>query len=53
VPKEQLSGEIFGFDEAVAPNALELYVARLRKKLQPNGPEIRTVRGLGYLMDAG
>ena len=53
VLKERLSGEIFGFDEVVAPNALELYVARLRKKLQPNGPEIRTVRGLGYLMDAG
>ncbi|ACL57717.1 response regulator [Methylobacterium nodulans] len=51
VPKERLSGEVFGFDEAVAPNALELYVARLRKKLQPNGPEIRTIRGLGYLLD--
>jgi len=53
VPKERLAAEIFGFDEAVAPNALELYVARLRKKLQPGaGPEIRTVRGLGYLLDA-
>ncbi len=52
VPKERLSGEVFGFDDAVAPNALELYVARLRKKLQPNGPEIRTIRGLGYLLDA-
>lgn len=50
VPKERLSAEIFGFDEAVAPNALELYVARLRKKLQPDGPEIRTIRGLGYLL---
>lgn len=53
VPKERLSAEIFGFDEAVAPNALELYVARLRKKLQPGGPQIRTIRGLGYLLDAG
>jgi DNA-binding response OmpR family regulator len=53
VPKERLSAEIFGFDDAVAPNALELYVARLRKKLQPGGPEIRTVRGLGYLLEAG
>lgn len=52
VPKERLSAEIFGFDDAVAPNALELYVARLRKKLQPGGPEIRTVRGLGYFLDA-
>jgi DNA-binding response OmpR family regulator len=52
VPKERLSAEIFGFDEAVAPNALELYVARLRRKLAPSGPEIRTIRGLGYLLDA-
>jgi two-component system response regulator TctD len=52
VPKERLSGEIFGFDEAVAPNALELYVARLRRRLAPNGPEIRTIRGLGYLLEA-
>ncbi len=51
VPKERLSAEIFGFDEAVAPNALELYVGRLRKKLQPDGPEIRTIRGLGYLLE--
>jgi len=50
VPKERLSAEIFGFDEPVAPNALELYVARLRRKLEPDGPEIRTVRGLGYLL---
>src|SRR4051794_35423087 len=51
VSKERLSAEVFGFDEAVAPNALELYVARLRKKLQPGGPEIRTIRGLGYLLE--
>ena len=52
VSKERLSAEIFGFDEAVAPNALELYVARLRRKLGTTGPEIRTIRGLGYLLDA-
>lgn len=50
VSKDRLSAEIFGFDDAVAPNALELYVGRLRKKLQPGGPEIRTIRGLGYLL---
>jgi DNA-binding response OmpR family regulator len=52
VPKERLAAEIFGFDEPVAPNALELYVARLRRKLEPDGPEIRTIRGLGYLLEA-
>ena len=52
VHKDQLSAEIFGFEDAVAPNALELYVARLRKKLS-GGPQIRTIRGLGYLLEPG
>jgi len=52
VPKERLNAEVFGFDEPVAPNAIEVYVARLRKKLEPDGPIIRTIRGLGYVLDA-
>jgi len=51
ISKEKLSAEVFGLDEAVAPNALELYVGRLRKKLQPDGPTIRTLRGLGYMLE--
>lgn len=51
VSKERLTSEVFGFDEPVAPNAVEVYVARLRKKLEPDGPHIRTLRGLGYLLD--
>ncbi len=50
VSKDRLASEIFGYDEAVAPNAVELYVARLRRKLGDNGPEIRTIRGLGYML---
>jgi DNA-binding response OmpR family regulator len=52
VPKSRLISEVFGFDDAVAPNALELYIARLRQKLGDDGPNIRTVRGLGYLLEA-
>ena len=52
VSKERLAAEIFGYDEPVAPNAVEVYVARLRRKLEPDGPEIRTVRSLGYLLTA-
>ncbi len=52
VAKERLSAEVFNFNDAVAPNALEVYVGRLRRKLMPNGPVIRTVRGLGYMIDA-
>lgn len=51
VSKDRLASEVFGYDEAVAPNAIEVYIARLRKKLEPNGPTIRTLRGLGYLME--
>ncbi|WP_416463140.1 response regulator [Sphingomonas sp. VDB2] len=52
VAKERLSAEIFNFDDAVTPNALEVYVGRLRRKLQPSGPAIRTIRGLGYMIEA-
>ncbi len=52
VTKERLGAEVFGHDEPVGPNALEVYVGRLRKKLEPDGPTITTIRGLGYLLDA-
>ena len=51
VPKERLAAEVFAYDDDVAPNALELYVGRLRKKLAPDGPQIRTLRGLGYVIE--
>lgn len=53
VSKERLASEVFGYDDPVAPNAVEVYVARLRRKLEPDGPAIRTMRGLGYILDAG
>jgi DNA-binding response OmpR family regulator len=52
VSKERLTAEVFGYDDPVAPNAIEVYVARLRRKLEPDGPEIRTIRGLGYMLVA-
>jgi two-component system response regulator TctD len=53
VPRERLNSEVFSFDDAVGTNALEVYVARLRKKLLPDGPTIRTFRGLGYMLEPG
>ncbi len=53
VPRELLIGEVFGFDEPVGGNAIEVHVTRLRAKLAPDGPGIRTVRGVGYMLDAG
>jgi DNA-binding response OmpR family regulator len=51
VSKEQLVESLCAFGEEVSHNAIEVYVHRLRKKLQPGGVDIRTVRGLGYMMD--
>lgn len=52
VSKERLIAEVFSSDDDVAPNALEVHIARLRRKLEPDGPQIRTVRGLGYMLKA-
>lgn len=51
VSKEQLAEQLYGWDEDVGPNAIEVYVHRLRRKLEPGGGTIRTVRGLGYLLE--
>lgn len=51
VARERLVSEVFGLSDDVAPNALEIYIARLRKKLGPEGPRIRAVRGVGYVLE--
>jgi two-component system OmpR family response regulator len=51
VNKEQLTDQLYGQDEEVGVNAIEVYVHRLRKKLEPAGVVIRTIRGLGYLLE--
>jgi two-component system OmpR family response regulator len=51
VSKEQLVNHLYGWADEVGDNAIEVNVYRLRKKLEPLGCEIRTVRGMGYLMD--
>jgi two-component system, OmpR family, response regulator len=53
VARDTLQSEVFGFDEPVGPNAIEVNITRLRGKLAPDGPTIRTVRGVGYLLDVG
>jgi len=51
VNKEQLAEQLYGWGEEVGSNAIEVYVHRLRKKLEPSGIVIRTIRGLGYLLE--
>ena len=51
VSKEQLVDHLCGWGEEVSNNAIEVYVHRLRKKLEIGGVRINTVRGLGYCLD--
>ena len=52
VSKRSLSDKLSGFDDALGANALEAFISRLRRKLQGSGAGIRTLRGLGYLVEA-
>lgn len=52
VSKEHMVNHLYGWGEEVGDNAIEVNVYRLRKKLEPLGCEIRTVRGMGYLIDS-
>ena len=51
VSKDQLVDHLCGWGEEVSHNAIEVYVHRLRKKLEPGGVKIATVRGLGYCLE--
>lgn len=50
--KDQISSQLFDFDDEAGPNAIELYIGRLRRKLGEDNLAIRTVRGLGYVAEA-
>lgn len=50
--KTRLYDSLYGFDDAdVGVNAIELYIARLRKKLSGSTVSIATRRGVGYRID--
>ena len=51
VSKDQLVDHLCGWGEEVSHNAIEVYVHRLRKKLEVGGVKIATVRGLGYCLE--
>jgi two-component system OmpR family response regulator len=51
VSKDQLVSHLCEWGEEVSANAIEVYVHRLRKKLDPGGVRIVTVRGLGYTLE--
>ena len=46
--KGQICDRLFSYAESVSDNAIEVYVGRLRKKMEGSGARIETVRGVGY-----
>lgn len=51
VSKRVLSDKLSETDEALGDNALEAFISRLRKKLLGSGVGIRTLRGIGYVLE--
>ena len=51
VTKQQIVDHLYGWEDISTSNAVEVFVYRLRKKLDPSGVDIRTVRGMGYLIE--
>jgi len=50
VSKAKIFDNVFSFDSDVDQSAVEVYVHRLRRKLEGSRVEIRTLRGLGYAL---
>jgi len=51
VRKERLLNQLWSVEDDVGPNAVEIYICRLRRRLDPGPVRIRTIRGLGYLLE--
>ena len=52
VPKDVLEEKLYGFEDEVASNSVEVHISRLRKRLAGAGADVRihTLRGIGYLL---
>ncbi len=51
VTKQQIAEHLYGWDESASSNAVEVFIYRLRRKLEPSGVDVRTIRGMGYLIE--
>ena len=49
--KDKLLQALTGWDKEITPNAVEVYVSRLRGKLEPHGVGLRSIRGFGYRLE--
>jgi two-component system OmpR family response regulator len=51
VSKESIIHAVADWQSDLSLNAIEVYVSRLRAKLEPSGIRVRTVRGFGYMLE--
>ena len=49
--KDKLLQALTGWDKEITPNAIEVYISRLRGKLEPHGIALRSIRGFGYRLE--
>ena len=51
ISKDQIIDSISDFNDEMNPSTVELYIHRIRKKLEATDVTIRTVRGVGYTLE--
>jgi len=51
VTKQQIVDHLYGWEDASTSNAVEVFIYRLRRKLENTDVDIRTVRGMGYIIE--
>ncbi len=51
VSKDQIIDSISDFSDEMNPSTVEIYIHRIRKKLETTDVSIRTVRGVGYILE--
>lgn len=49
--KDKLVQTLTGWDKEITANAVEVYISRLRAKLEPHGVSLRSIRGFGYRLE--
>jgi two-component system, OmpR family, response regulator len=49
--KDKILAALTGWDKEITANAVEVYISRLRGKLEPHGVALRSIRGFGYRLE--
>jgi DNA-binding response OmpR family regulator len=49
--KDKLLQALTGWDKEITPNTIEVYISRLRARLEPAGVCLRSIRGFGYRLE--